>query len=187
MRILTLQDEWALMQGVARADENSVSGLYDQFGSLVFKHCIQTLGSRAEAEDAVQEIFLQLWQTAERFDPQKARLVTWVMLLTRRHLIDRLRRRQSRPKLVSIGDEAIESRAQAPAQQHKASESEQEIAARMAGLPVTQRIILERVYLQGYTLREVAEQLEVPIGTVKSALSRGLTRIRGAASREKIG
>ena len=86
------QDDWLLMHRVADGDEGAVAELYDRFGSLVFKVARQLLPSRAEAEDAVQEVFIRLWQTADRYDPRRAKLVTWVMLIARRHLIDRLRR-----------------------------------------------------------------------------------------------
>jgi RNA polymerase sigma-70 factor (ECF subfamily) len=86
------QDDWLLMHRVADGDEGAVAELYDRFGSLVYKVARQLLPSRAEAEDAVQEVFIRLWQTADRYDPRRAKLVTWVMLIARRHLIDRLRR-----------------------------------------------------------------------------------------------
>ena len=87
------QQDWMLMQRVGHGEEAAMAELYDRFGGLVYKTARQTMPSRAEAEDAVQETFIRLWQTADRFDPARAKLVTWVMLITRRHLIDRLRRK----------------------------------------------------------------------------------------------
>ena len=84
------------MQRVGHGDEAAMSELYDRFVGLVYKASRQVLASRAESEDAVQETFVRLWQTADRFDPNRAKLVTWVMLITRRHLIDRLDARQIR-------------------------------------------------------------------------------------------
>jgi RNA polymerase sigma-70 factor (ECF subfamily) len=75
------QDDWLLMHRVADGDEGAVAELYDRFGSLVYKVARQLLPSRAEAEDAVQEVFIRLWQTADRYDPRRAKLVTWVMLI----------------------------------------------------------------------------------------------------------
>ncbi|MHC4590625.1 MAG: RNA polymerase sigma factor [Planctomycetota bacterium] len=121
--------------------------------------------SRAEAEDAVQEVFIRLWQTADRYDPRRAKLVTWVMLIARRHLIDRLRRNAVRR----------------PEQGPQEDERNVSLMQRVAELPELQRVVIERAYLQGYTLREVSEQLEAPLGTVKSALSRGLARLRERA------
>ena len=86
------------MQRVAEGDEAAVADLYDRFNVLVFQAARQVLNSRAEAEDAVQEILVRLWRTADRYDPTRAKLVTWVMLIARRHVIDRLRRRGGSPR-----------------------------------------------------------------------------------------
>ena len=98
------QQDWMLMHRVAAGDEGAVAELYDRFGSLVYKVARQLLPTRAEAEDAVQEVFVRLWQTADRYDPRRAKLVTWVMLIARRHLIDRLRRNAVRgtPTCLSV-------------------------------------------------------------------------------------
>ena len=97
----TPEEDWRLMQRVAEGDEAAVADLYDRFNVLVFQAARQVLNSRAEAEDAVQEIFVRLWRTADRYDPTRAKLVTWVMLIARRHVIDRLRRRGVRPDHVA--------------------------------------------------------------------------------------
>ncbi len=167
------------MRRVAHGDEVAIAELYDRFVGLVFKASRQVLSSRAEADDAVQETFVRLWQTADRFDPGRARLVTWVMLITRRHLIDRLRRKGARPEQLGL-DSAIESLGPVtPVPHEPGGEHDLEVLRRrVAELPELQRIVIERTYLQGFTLREVSEQLNTPLGTVKSALSRGLARLR---------
>jgi len=174
------QHDWALMNRVAAGDEKALAELYDRFGSLVYKAAWQFHPTQADAEDAVQEIFVRLWQTADRFDPRRAKLVTWVMLIARRHLIDRLRRTSVRPKASTIDDDegGIIDLPAPPVRERLSEESAAGLLARVAELPELQRIVIERTYLQGYTLREVAEQLESPLGTIKSALSRGLARLR---------
>ncbi len=182
------REDWELMQRVASGEEAAAVELYDRFGALVFKSSRQVLSTRAEAEDAVQEVFVRLWKTAERYDPTRAKLVTWVMLIARRHLIDRLRRRHVRPLNVTLeGDPSPEGD---PPPQGTGEKEEQDelIHRRIAELPVLQREVIERAYLQGFTLREVSEQLEAPLGTIKSALSRGLARLRDRMSEDqKIG
>ncbi len=176
------QQDWELMDRVASGSEDAVAELYDRFGSLVYKVARQLLPTRAEAEDAVQEVFVRLWQTADRYDPRRAKLVTWVMLIARRHLIDRLRRNAVRGTATSFrADTMGEEGGRRP--EHKTQEDERNhsLLQRIAELPELQRVVIERAYLQGYTLREVSEQLESPLGTVKSALSRGLARLRERA------
>ncbi len=174
------REDWELMQAVSDGDEAAAATLYDRFGGLVFRSARQVLPTRAEAEDAVQEVFVRLWRTAERYDPARAKLVTWVMLITRRHLIDRLRRRRVRPLDLSLEGEPVgrEGAASEVPGRLELEERHNLVLARIQELPVLQREVIERAYLQGFTLREVAEQLDAPLGTVKSALSRGLARLR---------
>jgi len=176
------QQDWMLMHRVAAGDDQAVAELYDRFGSLVYKVARQFLPSQAEAEDAVQEVFVRLWQTADRYDPRRAKLVTWVMLIARRHLIDRIRRSAVRPGTSAFeGELACPAIDNVPDRQSQVDERSAKLRRRIAELPELQRVVIERAYLQGYTLREVSEQLNAPLGTVKSALSRGLERLRDRA------
>lgn len=180
------QDDWSLMRRVATGEEAAVAALYDRFGALVYKASRQVLNSRVEAEDAVQEIFIRLWRTADRFDPRRARLVTWVMLIARRHLIDRLRRKSARPE--QLGLESRPEGANVAAAEEPpppALDTSPKLRERLRELPELQREVIERAYLQGFTLREVSQQLNAPLGTVKSALSRGLQRLRERMGSEK--
>lgn len=179
------QQDLMLMHRVAVGDEQAVEQLYDQFGGLVYKVARQLLPTQAEAEDAVQDIFVRLWQTADRFDPRRARLVTWVMLIARRHLIDQLRRKSVRPKPSLLDEDLTEEvRTGEPGLKTQTDERNTELRRQLAKLPELQRIVIERSYLQGYTLREVSQQLDTPLGTVKSALSRGLNKLRDHAQSE---
>jgi RNA polymerase sigma-70 factor (ECF subfamily) len=177
------QQDWMLMHRVAAGDEAAIGELYDRFSPLVYKVAWQFHPSQAEAEDAVQEIFIRLWQTADRFDPRRAKLVTWVMLIARRHLIDRLRRTSARPSTTPFESDLTSTDQPAgPDQRPQAEELNARLMKRIAELPELQRTVIERAYLQGYTLREISEQLEAPLGTIKSALSRGLSRLRERAA-----
>ncbi|MFM7259210.1 MAG: RNA polymerase sigma factor [bacterium] len=170
------------MQRVAASDEEALDELYRRFGALVYQSSRQVLRSRAETEDAVQEVFVRLWKTADRFDPHRAKLVTWVMLISRRHLIDRLRRQSARPdraELDTSRSDAGGAVAREEALGHaEGEEGRDRLLRQLNRLPELQRTVIERAYLQGFSLREIAEQLQTPLGTIKSALSRGLSRLR---------
>jgi RNA polymerase sigma-70 factor (ECF subfamily) len=175
--------DWQLMQRVAADDEAALEELYARFGALVFQASRQVLRSRAETEDAVQEVFVRLWKTADRFDPERAKLVTWVMLITRRHLIDRLRRQAARPERTQYDDSRLEptesnSGSDRLVADAESNESRERLRRQLQRLPELQRAVIERAYLQGYSLREIAVQLDAPLGTIKSALSRGLAKLR---------
>ncbi|MBY0111329.1 MAG: sigma-70 family RNA polymerase sigma factor [Phycisphaerales bacterium] len=176
----------ALMQRVASGDERAVAELYDRFASLVYKMAFQSMPTRAESEDAVQEIFIRLWRTADRYDPERAALVTWVMLIARRQLVDRMRRMRARIK-PGLLDESTPVQAPAPEDSRSQSEREEnmkDMMRRIDSLPELQRTVVKRAYLGGQTLRQIGEELNTPLGTVKSALSRALTRLRERGSEE---
>lgn len=172
--------DFALMQRVSVDDPAAVSELYDRFGPLVYRMAYQVLPSRADAEDAVQEVFVRLWRTSSRYDPKRSALVTWVMLLARRILVDRMRRTQARVKASSISD-SLETPAPGQALPVDRMETDERYAALMKKidqLPELQRAVVLRSYLGGQTLRQIGSELNKPLGTIKSALSRALVRLR---------
>jgi RNA polymerase sigma-70 factor (ECF subfamily) len=180
--------DFELMQRVAINNESAVGELYDRFGSLVFRMAYQSMPTRSEAEDAVQEIFVRLWRTADRYDPRKAALVTWVMLLTRRHLVDKLRRKRARIK-TAVLDDALASGVGAWIETNAGERmiNDEHFAAlvhKIETLPELQQTVVLRAYLGGQTLRQISEELDTPLGTIKSALSRALVRLRERTGEE---
>jgi RNA polymerase sigma-70 factor, ECF subfamily len=178
----------SLMQRVAANEEAAIAELYDRFGSLVFRMAVQALPSKTEAEDAVQEVFIRLWRTAGRYDQDKAALVTWVMLISRRHLVDKLRRNRARLKTSSL-DHPLST--VAPEASASASRMDQDdrmvgLMKRIDALPELQKTVVKRAYLGGQTLRQIGEELDTPLGTIKSALSRALVRLRERTGEELV-
>lgn len=179
-------EDGALMARVAENAPEAVQDLYDRFASLVYRMSVQVMPTRPEAEDAVQEVFVRLWKTAARYDSDRAALVTWVMLLTRRHLVDRLRRSKARIRPVSLADGSGAIGA-APDPAGRSMDQEErfgKLMRRVEALPELQRAVVTRAYLGGQTLRQIGEELNTPIGTIKSALSRGLARLRERVGEE---
>ena len=178
-----------LMRSVAANDADAVGHLYDRFASLVYRLAFQAMPTRSDAEDAVQEIFVRLWRTADRYDPKRAALVTWVMLISRRHLVDRLRRTKARVKAASLDEKQSESStrvAGVPGEGMEQDERFGELMRRVSRLPELQRTVVTRAYLGGQTLRQIGEELNTPIGTIKSALSRALVRLRERGASEEF-
>lgn len=176
------------MRRVAANEEAGVAELYDRFGSLVYRMALQSMPTRVEAEDAVQEIFVRLWRTAGRYDEKRAALVTWVMLISRRHLVDKLRRNRARIKASSI-DNAINLTVPEAAPTPSRTERDERLVVlmkRIEALPELQRTVVTRAYLGGQTLRQIGEELQTPLGTIKSALSRALVRLRERTGEELV-
>lgn len=186
----TTQDaDLSLMQRVAANEHEAVAELYDRFGSLVYRLAFQAMPTRADAEDAVQEIFVRLWRTAGRYDPKRAALVTWVMLISRRHLVDRLRRAKARVRPTALDERQTQPVAEALTFPGSGVERDERMAAllqRINRLPDLQRTVVTRAYLGGQTLRQIGEELNTPIGTIKSALSRALVRLRERGMTEEL-
>ncbi|MBB6429411.1 RNA polymerase sigma factor [Algisphaera agarilytica] len=180
-----------LLPQVARGDREAINACLEKYRGLVWSLARRVLGNRPEAEDAVQEVFIELWQKADRFDPSKGKEATFIAVLTRRRLIDRLRRTQARPD----GQPAELSEAstaasydQGPTAALELSDEVRCIHAAMAELKPPQPEVLRLAVCDGLTHQEVAERLEMPLGTVKSHVRRGLIRLREAlAEREHEG
>jgi RNA polymerase sigma-70 factor (ECF subfamily) len=179
-----------LMRGVASGDPAAVGRLYDRFGSLVYRMAYQALPKKEDADDAVQEVFVRLWRTAGRYDPERAALVTWVMLISRRYLVDRLRRAKAALKASSLDEQSGQSEdvagALLPGASSETSERFALLMQRIDKLPELQRTVVTRAYLNGQTLRQIGEELNTPLGTIKSALSRALVRLRERELNEEV-
>lgn len=177
----TKEDDLRLMQRVAGGDESAIEELYERFSSLVYRMAYQVMPTRADADDVVQEVFVRLWRTADRFDPKRAALVTWVMLIARRHMVDRLRRAQARIKTATMAEDPTpesDGPEQYPGLAMEQDERVKALLKRIEGLPELQQIVVKRAYLGGQTLKQIGIELGVPLGTIKSALSRALVRLR---------
>jgi len=184
----THDEDLSLMQRIASDDQEAIAELYDRFGPLVYRMAYQCMPTRSDAEDVVQEVFIRLWRTASRFDPKRAALVTWVMLLARRHMVDRLRRTQSRVRASAL-DESWSLGGAKTASPSAPLEQDERFAVlldRIERLPDLQKTVVKRAYLGGQTLKQIGLELDVPLGTIKSALSRALVRLRERNSGEEL-
>jgi len=159
----------------AHGDEAAVRECLARFGPIVWGLALRLSPTRADAEDAVQEIFLALWKHGARFDPTRASEEAFVAMVARRRLIDRRRGAARRPAL-----EPIEAADQAVATGDSAETvAEAGLATRaMAGLRPEQREVLRLSVAQGLTHEEIATHTGMPLGTVKAHARRGLLRIR---------
>ena len=183
LRRLELGVSDTLLDKVAQGDRDAVSDCLDRYGRLVWSLARRFLHDVAEAEDAVQEVFIDLWKNAGRFDPSRASEVTFVTMVTRRRLIDRFRKTNRAPEWSHIEHEVV---GQEPTAEERLELSEEAAVIResMQQLKSEERNVLELAILHGATQNQIAEQLEMPLGTVKSHARRGLKRLRELTGRE---
>jgi RNA polymerase sigma factor (sigma-70 family) len=165
-----------LIEAIAAGDESALGALYDRFGRVAYGVAVRILRDRALAEDAVQEAFLAVWRSAESYRRERAKPATWILTLVHRRAVD-LVRREDRRRGDSL-DEAPEAAGDAVADQADLREQRTAVQAALLTLPPEQRQALELAYYGGYTQSELAERLGVPLGTVKSRMFAGLTRLR---------
>jgi RNA polymerase sigma-70 factor (ECF subfamily) len=173
-------DEWLLV-AAGRCDEEALAELYARYGGIAYTLACRILRDRALAEDAVQESFLSLWRSAAGFTPERGSARTWILTLVHRRSVDLLRRGKAR-QLDSLECAPDVADARAGASIATAHERDR-LQTAMRELAVELRAPLELAYYGGLTQREVAEELDEPLGTVKSRTFRGLAQLREVLTR----
>jgi len=169
-----------LMQLVRRGEADAFAAVYERHSSAAFSLAYRMCGTRAAAEDVVQEAFLSLWRSGARYDRARGSVRTWTLGIVHNRAIDSLRRSVVHDRRRA-SDDGIEERFEAP----ERTETEvarldeaQEIRAALQGLPAEQSRVIELAYFGGFTQTEIATMLETPLGTVKGRMRLGLEKMR---------
>jgi RNA polymerase sigma-70 factor (ECF subfamily) len=174
-----LADE-ELMQLVGDGEARAFEVVFDRHGGASFSLAYRICGRRAMAEDAVQEAFLSLWRSGARYESTRGSVRSWVLAVVHHRAIDALRRGMVRDRR-DVGEEGIAERVAA------SDSTECEVLRRdeahtvhgaLATLPPEQRAVIELAYFGGFTHVQIAEMLELPVGTVKGRMRLGLTKLR---------
>jgi RNA polymerase sigma-70 factor (ECF subfamily) len=152
--------------------------VYQKTSAKLFGICLRILGSRSEAEDALQDIYISVWRKAGSFDPARASPITWLATLARNRAIDRLRASGSRPaagieEAADVADPGEDALSQLEARQESGR-----LKGCMEELEERQSSAIRSAFFDGFTYSELAERTEVPLGTMKSWVRRGLIRLR---------
>lgn len=171
----------ALMRAFASRDVVAAETLYERFASRVYGLGIVMLGSDAAAQDLVQDTFVKLWRSAERFDARRGKLDTWVLLVARSLAIDALRRRVLEVRsLESVGTASEAATDPGPDELAETEDLAERARRAMAALSDGQRAALELAYFGGRTSAEVAELEGIPVGTAKTRIRTALLKLRDA-------
>jgi RNA polymerase sigma-70 factor (ECF subfamily) len=175
---LTLASDAQLVVGIGRWRQDALAEAYRRHAGAVFALASRVLGSRNLAEEVVQEVFLRLWNHAERFDPERGSLRSWLLAQTHGRAVDMLRSETARK-----GREEREHRTRAEAGydlEHEVWDLAvaDQVRVALEALPTEERKAIELAYFKGLTYREVAVALDQPEGTVKSRIRAGLKRLR---------
>ncbi len=167
-----------LLHAVARGDEAALARLYDAYRVILFGLLVRILNSREEAEDILQEVFIQVWRRAKDFDEKRGRPFTWLVTLARSRAIDRLRLLGARQRLAASAErEQVDETSDALTDTIRGTQKEV-IRRALAELPEDQRHTLLLAYFEGLTQSEIATKLGAPLGTVKTRMRSGMSKLR---------
>jgi RNA polymerase sigma-70 factor (ECF subfamily) len=169
-----------LLAAIAHHDRLALASLHDRHAPMLLGLLHRMLGTRADAEDVLQDVFLQIWRKAGAFDDARGRPVHWMATLARSRALDRLRVMTARSRLDAVrgARDVVETLAADPSESAIDAEEARQVRRALAQLPDTQRTVLLLAYWKGDSQSEIARRLAAPLGTVKSSARLGLERLR---------
>jgi RNA polymerase sigma-70 factor (ECF subfamily) len=179
----------SLLKRISTGDKTAVQECLKKYGGLVWSLAKRMSASHEDAEDAVQEIFLDVWKNAARFDETQAGEATFISMIARRRLIDRLRYSNRRLSPISLEDEISEPSVRSD-QTLLISIEARQAAKAIQQIRPEQRQVLELSIVQGMSHQEISDATGIPLGTVKTHARRGLMQVRellGLGTSEKSG
>ena len=172
----------ALMQAIQAEDPDALAQLYDRYNGILKALILRVVHNEAEADDLLQEIFMEIWNQAKNFSAQKGKPLGWMVTLARRRAIDGLRKKQAYARAEERLQNEIEQ--QPDAWVHNATEEaivlgDTRVLMRkvISGLPPAQQQAIDLAFFQGMSQREIAAKTNTPLGTVKTRLELGLKKI----------
>jgi RNA polymerase sigma-70 factor (ECF subfamily) len=178
----TAEDVQALLlRRIAARDLQAMSEFYDQTSNVFFSVAARILSDSSEAEETIQDAYVQIWEKAGFFDPLLGSAFHWGLSIVRHRAIDRLRSRQRRARLIeqlTSSGEAEPSGASAPDVESAGVEDLARVRSALDRLPVDQKQAIELAFFSGLSHQEISELLQSPLGTVKARIRRGLLRLR---------
>jgi RNA polymerase sigma-70 factor, ECF subfamily len=174
-------DDDGLLAAVARGDQTAFAELYDRFIGHVYGVVRRVVRDPAQSEEVAQEILVEVWRTATRFDPSRGSARTWILTIAHRRAIDRVRSEQAaRDRLQKVAQRDHQRDFDEVSERVEVRLEQEQVRAALGTLTDLQREAVELAYYQGYTYREVSELLDTPLGTIKTRMRDGLIRLRDA-------
>ena len=168
-----------LLLAIAQGDQNAFAKLYDMLSPRVFGLILRVLVDRSQSEEVLQEVFLEIWQSADRFAPNKGQGRSWVLTIAHRRAVDRVRSAQaSTNRDVRAGFRDIGVAYDGVAEEVELRIEGQRVSEALATLPDPQREAITLAYYGGYSQSEIAALVGAPLGTIKTRMRDGLSRLR---------
>jgi RNA polymerase sigma-70 factor, ECF subfamily len=179
----SIPDE-ALLEKISRRNQVALTELYDRYGQMLRTLIDNLVHEGAEADDVLQEIFLQIWKEADNYSPKAGKPIGWMVTIARRRAIDRLRRRQAYFRAQERYRDMLDGQPERPERDAEKtfvlSDLRHFLKKRMRNLPRLQREAIELAFFNGLSHREIAAVTRAPLGTVKTRLELGLQKLTQA-------
>lgn len=168
-----------LLQRIAAGDQPAFARLYDLLSPRVFGLILRVLVDRAQGEEVLQEVFLEIWRSASRFAPNKGQGRSWVLTIAHRRAVDRVRASQaSSDRDARVGLRDLDVAHDGVVEQVELKMEAERVTAALRSLPEAQREALTLAYYGGYSQSEIAALVGAPLGTIKTRIRDGLSRLR---------
>ncbi|HEX5705447.1 MAG TPA: sigma-70 family RNA polymerase sigma factor [Pyrinomonadaceae bacterium] len=177
-----------LLGAISRGDEQALAVIYDRYRLILFGLILRIVHDRQEAEDVLQETFLQVWRRAADFDAGRGRVFTWLVTIARSRALDRLRALSSRARTAEeVIAHSAHDQAGDAAEEAVKSEQGKIVRQALSELPEEQKRTLFLAYFEGLTQSEIAARLGDPLGTVKTRMRAGLMKLREVLRQDSRG
>ena len=175
-------DDQLVIGAVAQGDSQALEVLYDRYSAVVYRLAFRMLKNREQSEEIVQEVFWRVWRRSASFERERGRVAQWIFGIAHNLCIDEMRRMRARPNPMYDNDEnplipqLVDDHVDVPATAW-ANEQRRVIISALASLPSAQRQAIELAYFSGLSHQEIAEQLDRPLGTIKTRVRLGLQKL----------
>lgn len=171
-----------LVVRLARRDEAAFRELYNRYADLVYSVALRVLADDTAAQDIAQDVFIRLWQSSEKYDPERGRFMPWLLSVTRNRAVDEVRSRGRRRlhelEPVEGDDDPVDVNAEDPAWAAVLASERRRILGALRTLPGEQREAITLAYFGGLTQQEIAARLQAPLGTIKTRIRLGMRKLR---------
>lgn len=181
-----LAEEVELMERVAKGDDAALEDIYNRYAGMLKALILRVVKDYGEAEEILQEVFIQAWRQADRYNSRRASVSTWLALIARSRAIDRVRTRKVVARTVANAQKEKGDEHQSPEGVADVlnQERREKLGEALADLPDEQRTVLELAFYKGLTQREISKREDIPLGTVKTRTLLAMNKLRKALADE---
>jgi RNA polymerase sigma-70 factor, ECF subfamily len=173
------QTDFQVVTALQQGNTNALGIVYDRYGAVVYRLALRMLANPAEAEDLTQEVFLAFWRGVDKYNPDRGTLLVFLLTITRSRALNRFKQQNSQRNLYAKFSAYLPKTDRHPEMESVAlNELSERMGAALQQLPTAQKQVLEMGYYQGKSQSEIAQELALPLGTVKTRSRQGLLKLR---------